>query len=200
MITGIHSDAPYTLSLYAQIPRSLALWLYADEYDENNYWNAYSYRLVKGRGKWKHYSWTWVTTSRTNRLTLYVLTASKVAASFIVDGVQLEAGRTASAFGGKEKEPPVNETTAIYNTWLAVAIELGITAAVLLALLALGAPYHAYKLGDLATAFALTALVVPSITEDFVYGASLVTLTWLAALGVTVTAGGSRRRHVIAEA
>src|SRR5207253_2193747 len=87
-IAGIRPDSPYTFSLYAQIPHGLNLWLYADEYDQNNHWNAYSYRLVKGHGKWRRYLWTWVTASRTNGLILYVLTASKAAASFVVDDVQ----------------------------------------------------------------------------------------------------------------
>jgi hypothetical protein len=194
-ISGIRSDSPYTFSLFAEVPRGITLWLYADEYGRDNRWKAYRYGLARGRGTWKHYSLTWVTSSQTKHVTLYILTASKVAASFFVDGVQLEAGRTASAFDGREiPAPQITRPSAIYNTWLAVTIDLGIVAALLLAALALGAPYHAYKLGDRATAFALTALVVPSITENFVYAASLVTLTWLAALGVAVTAGEPRTR------
>jgi hypothetical protein len=79
------------------------------------------------------------------------------------------------------------EDSVTYNTWLAVAISLGVLAAGLLAALAVGAPYHAYRLEHDALAIALVAMLVPSLTEDFVYATSMVTLVWLAILGLTVS-------------
>jgi hypothetical protein len=95
--------------------------------------------------------------------------------------------RTASPHvGGQERV-----ITPIYNTWLAVAISLGIVAAALLAVVSVGAPYHAHRLGNDAVAIALVAILVPSLTENFVYASNFVTLIWLAALGLTVTARSS---------
>ena len=193
MIGGLHVSSPYTFSLSARVRAGLPFWLYVDEYDRTNHWRAYKYVPKTGTGDWERYSLTWETSPATPHVVLYILTASKVRTSFWIDGAQLDLGRETVPFVAREKPPPIiSEVSEIYNTWLAVAIELGIVAAILLASLAAGAPLYAYRLGDKATAFALAALLVPSITEDFVYGASVVTLVWFAALGLAATAGKAR--------
>jgi Carbohydrate binding domain len=194
MIGGLQPGSSYTFSLSAQAQPGLPLWLYVDEYDRTNHWRTYKYVKRRGTGRWQRYSLTWQMTPNAAHVVLYALVGPKIRTSFNIDGAKLNAGREAQPFVAGEKPPPViSEVSEIYNTWLAVAIELGIVAAVVLAVLATGAPLYAYRLGDKATAFALAALLVPSMTEDFVYGASLVTLTWFAALGLAVTAGKVRR-------
>jgi hypothetical protein len=194
-IGGLRSDSPYTISLSLRAPRDASLLLYVNEYTATDLFKTYRYTRLTGAGRWKRYSLTLETGPATRHIRLYLFTAGRVATSFLVDGIQLQAGSTPTPFEGKEKLPPaIVEVSAIYNTWLAAAIELGVIAAALLATLAAGAPYHAYRLGDRAGAFGLAALLVPSLTEDFLYGASFVTLMWLAALGIAVTAGRSRRQ------
>jgi hypothetical protein len=191
-VGGLRSDSPYTVSLYLKAPKAARLLLYVNEYTPTEVWKTYRYRSIQGAGRWKRYSWAWSTGPATGHIRLYLFTAARAAISFLVDGSQLEAGSALTPFAGREKRlPRIVEVSAIYNTWLAAAIELGIIAAILLATLAVGAPYYAYRLGDEAGAFALAALLVPSLTESFVYGASFVTLMWFVALGIAVTAGRS---------
>jgi Carbohydrate binding domain len=193
-IGGLRSDSPYTVSLYLKGLKAASILLYINEYTTTEVWKTYTYTALRGTGQWKRYSWFWRTGPATGHIRLYLFTAGKFATSFLVDGLQLQAGSTLTRFAGKEKLPPrIVEVSAIYNTWLAVSIELGVIAAALLAILAIGAPYQAYRLGDRAGSFGLAALLVPSMTESFVYGASFVTLMWFTALGIAVTAGRSRR-------
>jgi Carbohydrate binding domain len=188
-VGGMASNSPYTLSADAKIPSGITLWLYADEYDDRGRWQSYKYARARGRGRWTHYSWTWTTTRRTDNVKIYVVVATKRRATFLIDSVRLDSGRVALPFDGRELIPPeAVSVSSTYNTWLAVAINLGVVAAAFLAALAAGAPYHTYRLRDQATSIALGALLLPSMTEGFVYAASLVTLTWLGALGLTATA------------
>lgn len=188
-IGGLASNSQYTLSADAKIPSDTTVWLYVDEYDNHGRWQSYKYALARGLGTWEYYSWTWTTSHRTDNVKIYLLVPRERRTTFLMDGVRLDSGRVALPFDGKERIPPETvSVSATYNTWLAVAIDLGLVAAASLAVLAAGASYHAFRLRDQAGSIALGALLLPSMTEDFVYGASLVTLTWLGALGFTATA------------
>jgi Carbohydrate binding domain len=193
-VAGVRGDATYTFSIYAKIRPDVPLWLYVDEYDASNRWLTYSYSTVTGTGEWKRLTRTWRTEPATAEARLFVVTAQHIKTTLTLDAAQLERGGTASAYvAGRRHE--VTQSSVTYNTWLAVAISLGVVAASLLAVLAAGAAYHAYRLGDDAFAIALVAILVPSLTENFVYATSFVTLIWFAALGLTVTAHASVARR-----
>jgi hypothetical protein len=188
-VGGMEPNSPYTLSVDAKVAISISLWFYVDEYDHKGRWLSYKYTVAKGQGSWRHYSWTWRTNNETDNIKFYVLSPRKQPITFRIDNLRLDRGNGALPFDGEEKLPP--ETISVsktYNTWLSLAIHLGVAAALLFAALAVGAPYNAYRLGDRATSLCLGALLVPSMTEDFIYGTSLVTLIWLGALGLTAAA------------
>jgi Carbohydrate binding domain/O-Antigen ligase len=179
----------YTFSFDAKIPRTETLWSYFDEYDADDRWLTYHYVPALGAGAWQRYSSTFRTDDRAIYAKIYIVTPAKAATTFLIDGVQLEHGAIPTPFTRGRDIPPteiiwVSET---YNTWLAVAIALGIATSALLAALAISAPYSSFTLGDRATGLALGALLIPSTTENFVYGANLVTLVWFFALGLAVT-------------
>jgi hypothetical protein len=192
-LSGVRGDADYTFSIYAKTRRDVPLWLYEDEYDANNRWLTYGYTRVAGTGDWERLTRTWRTKPATAAAKLFVVTAARRKTTLSLDSAQLELGATASAYvAGRRRQVP--QTSVTYNTWLAVAISLGVAAAALLAVLAAGAAWYAYRLGDDAVAIALVAILVPSLTENFVYATNFVTLIWFAALGLTVTAHASARQ------
>jgi hypothetical protein len=187
-VGGLESSSDYTLSVDTRLSPDSIVWLYIDEYDDRGRWQSYKYSVLEGAPSWKHHVVTWRTTQKTDNAKLYLLNPRVQPVTFLVDDVRLDSGRSALVFDGNERLPP--ETISVsttYNTWLAVAIGLGVAAAILLAALAAAAPYNAYRFGDHATAIALGALLVPSLTEDFIYATSLVTLVWLFALGLIAT-------------
>jgi Carbohydrate binding domain len=187
-IPDIDGGSFYTLSIYAKIPPRVRIRLYRDEFDEAGRWLAYGYATMTGTGAWTRFSDTWRTAREAAEIRVFVITGRKTETVFVVDAVQLERGRMQQAYVDGIGAPLV-ERFAIYNTWLAVAIALGIIASASLFVLAAGDAYHAYRLGDTPLSFALTAILIPSLTENFVYAVSLVTLIWLAALGLVATAG-----------
>jgi Carbohydrate binding domain len=189
-LAGLRGSTTYTFSIYGKAPIGTPLWLYVDEYDQGGRWLTYSYSKVTTAGGWVRLTHTWRTDRRTSDARLFVVTGKKIKTAFSLDTAQLEPGTTAGPYiAGPPR--PITQASGTYNTWLAVAISLGIAAAVFLAVLAAGAPYHAHRLGNDAVAIALVAILVPSLTENFVYAESFVTLLWLAALGLTVTAQAS---------
>jgi hypothetical protein len=186
IIPGFRGGSTYTFSIYAKIPPGVSVWLYGDEYDLAGRWSTYGYTSVMGDGTWKRYSRTWKAAPATAGARLYVLTGVKTQTAFSVDAAQLERGNIATGYADSGRLALIGGP-AIYNTWFAVAVALGIAAAGLLFALAAGAAAHAYRLGEDALSLALVAMLVPSLTENFVYAASMVTLVWLATLGLTAT-------------
>lgn len=190
-IVGIRSTTAYTFSLYAKIAKGVRMWLYADEYDPSNQWVAYGYTVAIGQASWRRYSRTWITHEVTAQVRLYLVTAEKVRTTFTIDAAQLGVGTKPlrmTARNDRIPQPPRESISVPYNTWLSVAISLGLLAALLLAVLAISGAYRAYSLGDHAVAFALAALLAPSMTENLVYGANSVTLLWFITLGIVAGA------------
>jgi hypothetical protein len=194
-IRGIQGRATYTFSIYAKVPRDVLLWLYIDEFDASGQWLGYGYTPFRGKGVWSRFSRTWTTASATAEARLFVVTGARMKTIFSVDAAQLNPGETAHAYVDSRRRVVI-EGSVIYNTWLAVAIGLGLVAAAFLLVLAAGVTYNAYRFGDYALSLALVAMLVPSFTENFVYGANIVTLVWLGTLGLAasarVPAGGHR--------
>ena len=186
-VPGISGSSRYTFSIYAKLRSGTPVWLYRDEYDANGRWLTYGYLTVRGTGQWSRFSESWITSPDTHELHLYVLTAAQIRTAFTLDGAQLERGGIASSYVDSNRRP-VLAPSVTYNTWLAVAVALGIPAAVLLFALAGGAGWRAYRLGDIALSFALTAMLVPSLSENLVYATSLVTLVWFMGLGLAASA------------
>lgn len=189
-VLGMRGNSTYTFSIYAKARPKIRLWLYIDEYDANTRWLTYGYSRITGTGDWTRVARTWKTKPATAQSKVFVVTGERARTAFFVDAAQLERGGSASPYiAGRQYG--ATQPSATYNTWLSVAVSLGIIAAGFLAVLAAGAPYHAHRLGHDAVAIALVAILVPSLTENFMYAASVVTLVWLAALGLTVTAQAS---------
>jgi hypothetical protein len=186
-VEGIRSHSEYTFSLWAKIPRRVKLWLYVDEY-HNGRWTGYGYKSVSGTGVRGRYSRVWRTQATTNQLKLYIVSAERLKATFSLDAVQLALGHRVR-FIRTPRDLPVgaHEPSLPYNTWLAVAIELSLLAAALLGVLAIGAPYRAYHARDRPTAYALSVLLIPAMTENLLYGADFVALLWLFTLSLVAT-------------
>jgi hypothetical protein len=189
-IDRIRSASHYTLTLAADIPQRKQATLYVDEFNSAKRWLAHRTESIDGQGTWRRYTWSWTTTPSTAQLRLSVLNSNGV--HFYVDGIQLQAGIRPLPFAGRDKIPSPTRQSAIYNTWLALAVEDGVLSAFLFSIVVSGACYLAFRRHNYATACALGAMLAPSLSENLIFGESYVTLIWLAALGLTISSTRNR--------